>query len=273
MRFTNKAISIAVLAITATFACMNDAQAASLTNSPLTVYGQATKGSVTAKVTRGVNPTGTNGTQGAYSEFHNQNTTTIDFNSTTQVGNKAYTFGSALATYSFQNGMSTSSGRTGVYSDRWAPSGANGEINTSNYLAVFNGNKVTIDLTNKLNYFGIDWGALSAGNTFGFYSKGQLVSEFNYSDINPIAPVRARQHGGEGNGYLHFYANDSEGTFDQIVISQVGGGGFESDNHSFRISNKAFNFENGRDVPEPSMIIGLLATGGAILLKRSEQTV
>ena len=271
MQFINKTISIAVLAAAATVTCISGAQAASLTNSSLPIYGQSTKGSVTAKVTRGVNATGTNGTNGAYSEFYNQGATTIDFNSTTEVGNNAYTFGSAFATYSFQNGKSTSSGQTVVYSDRWAPSGANGEVNNSNYLAVFSGNRVTIDLSNKLNYFGIDWGALSGGNTFGFYNGGQLVSEFNYNDINPIAPVRASQHGGEGNGYLHFYANDGDGTFDQIVISQVGGGGFESDNHSFRMSDRAFDFENGKDVPEPSMILGLVATGGAVLLKRKEQ--
>jgi hypothetical protein len=61
------------------------------------------------------------------------------------------------------------------------------------------------------------------------------------------------------------------GVFDQIVISQSGGGGFESDNHSFHMGNKAFDFENGKDVPEPGIALGLVATSGTFLFKRKKQ--
>ncbi|MCM1981605.1 PFE-CTERM domain-containing protein [Lyngbya confervoides] len=228
------------------------------------VYGEATKNSITARVTRGINPEGTNGSQGAFSEFTGNDVVTVDFNQpAVRVGVNTYTFGSEDISYTFQNGFSTRSG-TGVYSNRWAPAGAYGEVNQSNYLAVFQGNSVTVNLGQNLNYFGINWGALSSGNDFAFYNDDQLIASFVYEDINPIAPVRATQHNGEGNGYLHFYANDATGVFNKILISQSKGGGFESDNHSFRFGESGFNFETGETVPVPYELesaLGLMLFG------------
>ena len=225
------------------------------------LHGQATIGSITAKVTRGVNPAGTNGSLGAFSEFTEvspDRTITLDFNNPgTQVGDNSYTFGDNGAVYSWNSG-----GRTGILNNQWAPSGAYGEVNTSDYLGVFQGNDVTINLRDDLNYFGIDWGALSSGNNFSFYSDDQLISTFLYEDINPTAPVQAAQHGGEGNAYLHFYANEAQGTFNKIVITQAAGGGFETDNHSIRYSESAFDFTAGEDVPfEVESTLGLMLLG------------
>lgn len=132
---------------------------------------------------------------------------------------------------------------------------------------------MTIDLADSLNYFGIDWGAMSSGNDFAFYNGDQLVNMFTYDDVNPIAPVKADQHGGEGNGYLHFYANDSSGVFNRIVVSNSHGGGFESDNHSFQFGNDKFTGDPGNPRPVPYEMgssIGLLLVGGIVTYRKME---
>ncbi|MEP0983401.1 PEP-CTERM sorting domain-containing protein [Leptolyngbya sp. FACHB-17] len=212
---------------------------------------------ITFNITSGV--AGPNGVtnQGAYSDFWNKKgTTTIDFNS----GSVPTT---GFAKYSFQNNSGTSS----VRQDVWAPAGPNGEVNQGSYLAVFQGDSVTIKLEKTLNYFGMNWGAISPGNVFSFFMGDQLIKSFSTEDVNPVAPVKAEQHGGEGNGYLHFYSEGKNDLFNRIVITQTGGGGFESDNHSFHIADDG----DVRKVPEPTAVLGLMAAGGALLLKRRTQ--
>jgi hypothetical protein len=205
------------------------------------------------KVTAGT--VGLNGEtdRGAFSEHSKmKNTTIVNFD------NGAPTTG--FAKYSFQSGTNSS-----VRSDRWAPAGANGEVNKTNYLAVFAGDAVTIQLEKTLNYFGIDWGAISSGNMFSFFKGNQLVKSYSTADINPVAPVKAAQHYGEGNGFVHFYAESASEIFDRIVITQTGGGGFESDNHTFHAGTDGFTT---KDVPEPSLVIGMLALGSAMVARR-----
>lgn len=225
--------------------------------SAITALSQAGSAqAISFNITRGV--AGPNGVtnQGAYSDFWNKpGTKSIDFNS-----GSAPTTG--FAKYTFENAAVSS-----VRSDRWAPAGANGEVNEGNYLAVFQGGSVTIELEKSLNYFGMNWGAISPGNVFSFFKGNQLIKSFSTEDVNPVAPVRAEQHGGEGNGYLHFYADNESDIFDRIVITQTGGGGFESDNHSFHMAS----YGDPRKVPEPTAVLGLMAAGGALLLKRRTQ--
>jgi hypothetical protein len=209
---------------------------------------------ITFNMTRGI--AGLDGAmdQGAFSDYlKTKGTETIDFNS----GSVPTT---GFATFKFENGSGVSS----VRSDVWAPAGPDGEVNKGNYLAVFQGDSVTIDLQKSLKYFGMDWGAISSGNIFSFYNGDQLVKSFSTEDVNPVAPVHASQHGGQGNGYLHFYSENNKDTFNRIVITQTGGGGFESDNFSF-------NTADPRKVPEPTAVLGLMAVGGALLLKRKNQ--
>jgi hypothetical protein len=205
------------------------------------------------KLTAGAaSPTGVT-SQGAYSEYAGLSTVkTVDFNS-----GAAPTTG--FAKYSFQSNNGVSNVRSNV----WAPSGANGEVNKGNYLAVFQGNNVTIDLESKVNYFGINWGAMSSGNTFSFFNGDTLVKSYSTETVAPLALIHAQQHGGEGNGYAHFSAGSASEMFNRIVISQVGGGGFESDNHSFNIAPIT-----GKSVPEPGILLGLATIGGAVWSKR-----
>ncbi len=193
--------------------------------------------------------------KGAFSDFSDKpGFMNIDFDN-----GSAPTTG--FAQYSFQNGTKSS-----VRADQWAPTALNGARNDSKYLAVFNGDKVNIKLDSKFNYYGINWGAISNNNTFSFYKGDTLVKSIKTQDINPLATVSAAHQNGEKNAYVHFYADNASETFDRIVIDQVStdGGGFESDNHSFRRGSNGFT-----KTPEPASMLGLAAVaGGAAWVKR-----
>ena len=241
----NKVFSVAALSVITSLAYTGSAQAISfkMTTGAASPIGETNKG--------------------AYSEFAGySDVKTIDFND-------GIAPTSGFAQFSFTKNDGTSS----VRQDKWAPAGANGEVNTSNYLAVFKGDDVVIDLEKNLNYFGMNWGAISPGNKFSFYNGNSLVQSFLTSDVDPVAPVKAQQHGGEGNGYLHFYSTSAQDIFNKIVITQTGGGGFESDNFSFHEGNKGFDFDKeiNKSVPEPSFILGMLAVGGMFLTQRKKQ--
>lgn len=244
--FLKKVFSIAALSVIGSLAYTGSAQAISF-----------------RMTTGAASPSGETN-QGAYSEFAGRDDVeTIDFNDGT-----APTTG--FAQFSFTKGDDTSS----VRQDRWAPAGANGEVNESNYLAVFQGDDVVINLAKNLNYFGMDWGAISPGNVFSFYNGDSLVESFSTSDVNPVAPIKAQQHNDEGNGYLHFYSTSAQDIFNKIVITQTGGGGFETDNYSFHAGNNGFDFDKEIDtesVPEPSFILGMLAVGGMFVSQRKKQ--
>ena len=238
MTFTRNLVSIAVLSVVTVLGQVGSAQAFSF------------------NMTRGI--AGPNGvtSQGAYSDYSGRSTVkTIDFNS-----GSAPTTG--FAKYSFQN----NSGSSNVRADRWASAGANGEVNTSKYLAVFQGNDVEIKLDSTSNYFGVGLGAISGGNTLSFYRGNALVKTYNTNDMNALSTLSASQHGGEMNGYGHFYADNDNERFDRMVISQVGGGGFETDNHSFNLGKR-----DVRATPEPGMMLGLAAIGGSVWAKRKKQ--
>jgi hypothetical protein len=227
---------------------------------------------ISFKVSKGVANPWTGATnQGAYSEYAKmKDTVTVDFNQ----GGAPKT---GFAQYSFTNPK----GSSNVRSDMWAPVGANGEKNTSNYLETFQGSNVVINLAKNLNYFGIDWGAAHTGNTYAFYNGDKLVQSFNTSDIDKAGgfAIYSKLHPGsneagaqkvdgryvQGNGYVHFASQSKSDVFNKIVISQVGGGGFETDNHSFHMGNDKF-----KDVPEPALPVGLLTVGGIWLLRRKQ---
>ncbi|MCX7597207.1 MAG: PEP-CTERM sorting domain-containing protein, partial [Fischerella sp.] len=75
----------------------------------------------------------------------------------------------------------------------------------------------------------------------------------------------------QGNGYVHFYSQSSNDIFNKIVISQLGGGGFETDNHSFHAGTGKFTGFDPKSVPEPSATLGMLTIGGLFLCKRKNQ--
>ena len=268
------------------------AQAIDFDSTSLPVYSELTIDGITAKVTKGITLNDDpNGTLGAFSDFYyNEDVVSIDFNDPSarkavDGKNNAYTFGDESVMFSFDKGLGAN--RTDVFSHQtWGPSGANGERNTSDYLGVFNGNEVTIDLADNLNYFGINWGALSANNTFEFFQVDAAGDEtslglFNYDSLFTNAngstdssklPTLA-SHQNQYNGYVHFYANETTGLFTRIKVSQVStnGGGFETDNYSFHFSEQSFDFDEGTDTaqtPEPGAMLGLVFLGGMVMRRR-----
>ena len=129
-------------------------------------------------------------------------------------------------------------------------------------------------LEKSSNYFGLNWGAISRGNTFAFYKGDTLIKSYDTKDVNPVAPFRSLAQGkgegafagkGEGNGYVHFKADKNSEVFDRIVISQMDTTAFESDNHSFNISDNRWT---GKPIPEPGILLGLAAIGGSIWSKK-----
>lgn len=203
--------------------------------------------------------------EGSFSNNVNQQGyTTLDFNNGAIPGN-------GTVKYSFSNGpISTTaySGQTGIYADKWAPSGVSGEVNSSKYLAVFQGNDAIIETLGgkKFNYFGLNLGALSSGNTLSFFDGGKLVKQLTYELMTQLAPTAAQQHGGEKNGFFEFFSEGNNDNFDKIVLSQIGGGGFETDNHTLRVGTGKYT-----SVPEPGIVLGLVGVGGMFLRKRKSQ--
>ncbi|MDV3351093.1 PEP-CTERM sorting domain-containing protein [Leptolyngbyaceae cyanobacterium CCMR0082] len=275
----------ATVAVAAPLTVAPLAQADDFDDASLPVYSEFTIDGITAKVTKGVNLLDDpNGTLGAFSDFYyNEGVVTIDFNDPSareSVAGKAnaYTFGDESMIFTFDKALGVD--RTDVKSDKWAPTGANAEKNTSDYLAVFQGNSVTVDLASSLNYFGMNWGALSPENKFEFLKVDDNGVEtslglFDYNNVfgssDSKLPTQAAHHNNEYNGYVHFYANEVDGLFNRIKITQTGGGGFETDNYSFRFSDKSFDFEEGEDTaqtPEPGILLGLTAFASLMMRRR-----
>ncbi|MFQ4142768.1 PEP-CTERM sorting domain-containing protein [Chlorogloeopsis sp. ULAP02] len=253
-----KSAFIATLSTLAIFCCVGSAQA------------------ITFKMTTGIASPDGKTDQGAWSEFSGlSDFKTVDFNN-------GQLPTSGFAKYSLVGNASSS-----VRADMWAPVGPNGEKNTSKYLAIFEGQNAVIELDDYLNYFAINWGAAHSGNIYSFYNGDTLVKSFSTTDIDQAGgfAIYSSLHPGnneagaklvnnkyyQGNGYVHFYSESSNDIFNKIVISQVGGGGFETDNHSFHKGTGRFTGFDPKSVPEPSMALGIMAVGGIFLWKRKNQ--
>ncbi|MBW4485114.1 MAG: PEP-CTERM sorting domain-containing protein [Tildeniella torsiva UHER 1998/13D] len=227
--------------------------------------------------------TGFNGetTQGAYSTYAwSEGFNTVNFNSGNfaVVDSQNQTVGNAGINYSY-TGSTTNNAR--ILQDQWAPTYATTQDNKSNYLTAFSGTDVQIDLDTTHNYFGINWGSAHDGNVFSFYNGDSLVQKFVYYNdgrtfsadekttnvASALKEYGTKGNGGEYNAYFNFFADSSDDIFNKIVISQLGGGGFETDNHTFKAGTKGFT-ESTESVPEPAMALSLLVVGGAMVAKR-----
>ena len=119
-----------------------------------------------------------------------------------------------------------------------------------------------IKLEKTLNYFGINWGSENPGNTFSFFRGETLVGSFGIEDVD-FEQISFLSN--QGTGYLDVRSESADDIFDKIVISQYGGGGFETDNHRFHAGTDGFE---AADVSEPGLMAGLLAFGTFVIIKR-----
>ncbi|MBC1218721.1 hypothetical protein GNF10_04635 [Nostoc sp. UCD121] len=133
----------------------------------------------------------------------------------------------------------------------------------------------TLNLTTAQSYFGLWWSAGDASNVLEFYSKGNLVERITTADVvsyiaklpnntstsyygNPNSAYQ-NQNKNEPYAFINFY--DVAGTFDQVKFTNIGGTGFESDNHTVATGYKSITGNVIRAVPESSSVLGVFVIG------------
>ena len=188
----------------------------------------------------------------------------------------------------YTSNFSSGTGVASIYSGVYSPIQVNaadqygGAGGTGNYDVVF-GASNTLTIANNqtgggVNYFGMWISALDAGNQLQFYNGNTLV--YTFTSQNLISALGSCANGHAGNAYCgnpaSWYADSGElfafvnftdtgGTFNKIVFTQNGGGGFETDNHTVAY-NRAID---PTATPEPTGIavmgVGVL---GLVLVRR-----
>ena len=145
-----------------------------------------------------------------------------------------------------------------------------------------------------VNYVGLNLMAIDDGNVISLYSAGTQLASFNAGQLkkklgtcpdtnNPYCgnPTTG-ENAGEPYSYVSFF--DLSGYVDQIVLTEVGGGGFEMDNIQvgFRetdvVFGTVFATSGVVSVPEPASawlltpalaLLGLVRRRAARLLRRA----
>jgi hypothetical protein len=123
-----------------------------------------------------------------------------------------------------------------------------GADGNSNYIVAFRNTPYSLTLSSNIaggiTYFGYWLSALDAGNYVTFYDGDDDAFTFNPQDVlnavnaspNPSLyygnpnPLFKGQDSSEPFIFLNFF--DTSGSFDKVVFNEVGGGGYESDNHT-----------------------------------------
>jgi len=135
---------------------------------------------------------------------------------------------------------------TGTYTGSFAilPADAYGGANGTKFISTSGtSSSYTLTLDKPVNYFGLWFSALDAGNSINFYNGKDLVDTFSASNfIGMVGSCSGKTNAycsNPNNGldaaeqfaYLNFY--DSTGTFNKIVFDQdTSSGQFESDNQT-----------------------------------------
>ena len=172
------------------------------------------------------------------------------------------------------------SGFTGVYSgdiEWYAANAYGGASGKGAYPETFSG--YTISINPSANYFGLWFSALDSGNQLSFYRDNTLLYTFAPTDFMRLVGAcpgtafcgnpNASQAGNNGQQYAYLNFYDSNGTFNKIVFSESGGGGFESDNHAVALLTST-PAGTPLTTPEPSTaaVLGLVLTGGGLVYRR-----
>ena len=155
-----------------------------------------------------------------------------------------------------------------------------------NYAVAFSNDPYELTLSTSdpkgVTYFGYWLSALDANNRLDFYQGSQLLYTFTPTAVlnaiggnpayfgNPTAPFQGG-NGGEPYSFVNVYFTNGE-SFDRVRFYQVGGGGYESDNHTVGF----FTNIGGIGVPEPAtwaMMIGGFGLVGSALRRRRGDVV
>lgn len=102
--------------------------------------------------------------------------------------------------------------------------------------------KSTLTLNENSSYFGFWWSAGDKNNQLTFYNDDAIVAQYTTQSMfgslnlsqdyygNPLTGG----NGGEPYAFINFFG-DAETSWNKIELTQLGGGGFESDNYTTRI--------------------------------------
>lgn len=114
----------------------------------------------------------------------------------------------------------------------------------------------TITFAAEHAYFGLWWSAGDALNVLTFYSDGYLVAEFTTSTLLNMLTAdykgnpRTNENPGQAYAFINFFGMEGT-TWDQVVFSNQGNSGFESDNWTDRAT--AWGTLPGEDGPPPGV--------------------
>jgi hypothetical protein len=139
-----------------------------------------------------------------------------------------------------------------------------------------------------VKYFGMFFSSLDSGNQLTFYNGSTELAKLSISNFGTLvggdeAPFTGGPYDQPG-AFFNFYADANE-EFTRIEFTQAdNGGGFENDNHTFRIPNAEGISGSGVDlagltftgnvtstpIPEPFTIIGSIIGGTAAVGMRKK---
>lgn len=171
--------------------------------------------------------------------------------------------------------------------------GDNGKTAGAGYAGQFASNIGSVPTTNLtfattagnnaagIKYFGMFYSSLDSLNQLTFYDGSNILAKFMFSNIPQLLHYDSALVGGPYNQYgafFNFYADAGE-QITKINFTQTGGGGFESDNHTFRVPDAVSISGNEVDpaglsvtagtlrtqkIPEPGDLVGTLLGGAAV---------
>lgn len=155
----------------------------------------------------------------------------------------------------------------------------------------------TLTLDTPSAYFGLWWSAGDKTNRLAFYNGATLVADFTTESLVNALPDTYRgnptgtfagQNTGEKYAFFNVYSQDGA-SWDKIIFTNNGSSGFESDNHTTRVT--PWGSAPGESGPAPGVVVatvdgttvtavpetstwvmGLLAIGAFVYIIRRNKT-
>lgn len=127
------------------------------------------------------------------------------------------TLGTNSGTFSMPGGQFSLSnshivqGTTGTYAKPY--------LDNTQYASINAGGRITFNLTNPSNYFGLYWGSVDTYNSLSFYSGSTLLGTIGGASIISAAGLQAGNQGAFGSVFANFASSIG---FDKVVAYSSG---------------------------------------------------